>query len=81
MSDRDIGEAARHYREGDSLGTVGLAFNVDAATVRRELHRAGVAIRPRPGWSGSGRWVAGLVGLMIVFLTGQALAGTPIVYA
>jgi hypothetical protein len=51
MTDNDVGEAARQYRTGDSLVKVALAFNVDAATLRRELHRAGAAIRPRRGWS------------------------------
>ena len=45
MSAHDVGEAAHHCRNGDSLATVALTFNVDAATVRRELHRAGVTIR------------------------------------
>jgi hypothetical protein len=51
MSEDDIGEAARRYREGDSLAQAARGFDVDAATVRRELHRAGVAIRPRHGWA------------------------------
>jgi 5'-3' exonuclease len=51
MSEDDIGEAARRYRTGDSLAKVAFAFDVDAKTVRRELHRAGVAIRPRRGWT------------------------------
>lgn len=38
------------YRSGESLATVGRALHVDAATVRRELVRAGIAIRPRRGW-------------------------------
>ena len=50
MSAHDVSEATRHYRNGDSLATVALTFNVDAATVRRELHRAGVTIRCRRGW-------------------------------
>ena len=51
MSEHDVSEAARRYRAGDSLAKVALALDVDAETVRRELHRAGVAIRPRRGWT------------------------------
>jgi len=51
MTDDDVGEAALRYRAGDSLAKVALAFNVDAATIRRELHRSGVAIRLRRGWT------------------------------
>jgi DNA-binding transcriptional regulator LsrR (DeoR family) len=51
MTDDDVGDAARRYRAGDSLAEVASAFNVDAATVRRELHRAGIAIRLRRGWT------------------------------
>jgi hypothetical protein len=43
-------EAAPRYRSGDSLATIGITFNVNAATVRRELHRIGVEIRPPRGW-------------------------------
>jgi transposase-like protein len=50
MSDDDVSDAVPRYRSGDSLATVALTFNVDAATVRREFRRAGVTIRPRPGW-------------------------------
>jgi hypothetical protein len=50
MTDDDVGEAARRYRSGDSLGKIAPAFNVDAATIRRELHRIGATIRPRRGW-------------------------------
>ena len=51
MSENDVGAAARCHRGGDSLAKVALAFDVEAATVQRELIRAGVAIRPRPGWA------------------------------
>lgn len=51
FSNDDLDEAARRNRVGESLATVGIAFNVDAATLRRELHRAGVTIRPRRGWN------------------------------
>ena len=51
MSTLDVLAAARRYETGDSLATVAQTFNVDTATSRRELPRAGVAIRPRRGWS------------------------------
>lgn len=51
LTNEDVEEAVRRYGAGESLATVGIALNVDAATVRRELHRAGVTIRPRRGWS------------------------------
>ena len=50
MSDDDVRRAALRYRDGNSLAAIALTLNVDAATVRREFHRAGVTIRPRPGW-------------------------------
>ena len=49
LTPRDIAIGARLYESGDSLATVARALNVDATTVRRELVRAGVAIRPRRG--------------------------------
>jgi hypothetical protein len=51
MTDDDVSEAAGRYGNGDSLAKVALVFNVDAATLRRELHRSGVAIRLRRGWT------------------------------
>jgi len=51
MTDHDVDEAARRYGNGDSLAKVALAFNDDAATLLRELHRSGVAIRLRRGWT------------------------------
>jgi uncharacterized protein YhbP (UPF0306 family) len=51
LIDDDVNEAARRYRAGDSLAKVAYAFNVDQATIRRELHRIGVTIRLRRGWS------------------------------
>lgn len=49
MTADDVVEAARRYTAGDSLATVASAFGGDAATVRRELQRAGTAVRPRRG--------------------------------
>jgi hypothetical protein len=49
MTEHDISDAARRYRAGDSLATVGKTHDVHAATLRRQLVRAGVKIRPRRG--------------------------------
>ena len=49
MTDDDVAQTASRYRKGDSLAKIGAAMGLDPVTVRRELHRAGVAIRPRPG--------------------------------
>ena len=51
MSAFDVLEASHQYAAGDSLATVATFFGVNAATVRRELHRADVAIRRRRGWA------------------------------
>jgi hypothetical protein len=45
----DVTDASHRYRAGDSLATIGDVCGVDAETVRRELVRAGVAIRRRRG--------------------------------
>ena len=50
MNAHEIADARGRYESGDSLATVAAAYGVDAATVRRELHRADVAVRPRLGW-------------------------------
>ena len=46
----DIERAILRYQAGDSLATVGKALKVDPSTIQRALRRAGVAIRPRPGY-------------------------------
>jgi hypothetical protein len=51
MTDDDVNEAARRNRAGDSRATIASTFNDDATTIRHELHRIGVTIRPRRGWS------------------------------
>ena len=50
MNAHNIVDACGRYEAGDALATVAAAYGVDAATVRRELHRADVAMRPRRGW-------------------------------
>ncbi len=42
-------EAARRYRAGDSLATIGGHFNVHATTIRTCLLAQGMSLRPRPG--------------------------------
>lgn len=51
MTDALVAEAAAKYRDGHSLATVADQFNVDARTLGREFRKAGIAIRPRPGWA------------------------------
>ena len=38
------------YEAGQSTLTVGQRFGVSPATMARELKRAGLVLRPRPGW-------------------------------
>jgi hypothetical protein len=45
-----LAEAARRYGEGYSLADIGSRIGADAATIKMELRRAGVEIRPRRGW-------------------------------
>jgi hypothetical protein len=51
LTDADVEVAARQYLAGSSLATVAKQFEVDPSTTRKELIRAGVAIRPRNGWA------------------------------
>lgn len=39
------------YSAGESIATIGLDLGVSPTTVRKRLLDAGVALRPRPGWS------------------------------
>jgi hypothetical protein len=50
MTDASVAEAAVRYLDGHSLTAVTDEFDVDARTLGRELHRAGVVIRPRRSW-------------------------------
>ena len=50
MNAADILEASLRCEAGDSLETIATVYGVDATTVRRELRRADIAIRPRRGW-------------------------------
>jgi transposase-like protein len=45
-----VTEAAKCYAAGASLAAIGRELGVDAATVNKELRRAGVQIRPRRSW-------------------------------
>jgi transposase-like protein len=51
MTDALVAEAAARYRDGHSLAAVADQFNVDTRTLGREFRKAGIAIRPRPGWT------------------------------
>lgn len=39
------------YNAGESIATIGHDLGVSPTTVRKRLLDAGVALRPRPGWS------------------------------
>ena len=49
--DRTLKEAAEMYAAGLSLADVGEQFGIDAQTVANRFRRAGVAVRPRRGWT------------------------------
>ena len=49
LSDEQKRQAKQHYLAGQSCATIGRHFGVHAETVRRYLHTAGIALRPRPG--------------------------------
>jgi hypothetical protein len=49
MTEANLRDASRDYQAGDSLAKVAQRHGVHAETVRRELTRAGVRIRPRRG--------------------------------
>ncbi len=51
LTNAQVADAAAMYRDGHSLATVANEFNVDARTLGREFRKAGIAIRPRPGWA------------------------------
>jgi len=49
LTDKNVTKAAGCYEAGQSLEIVGKLFGVSAETMRKELRRAGVALRPRRG--------------------------------
>ena len=49
--DETLKEAAELYAAGASLARVADQFRVDAQTVANRFRRAGVAVRPRRGWT------------------------------
>ena len=51
MTDALVAEAAVEYLDGHSLATVANKFNVAIRTLRREFSKAGIATRPRQGWT------------------------------
>lgn len=51
LSPEQIAEAIAHYESGLSLKDVGGQMGASIDTVRSGLMRAGVQLRPRPGWN------------------------------
>ncbi len=51
MTDALVAEAAVEYLDGHSLAIVANKFNVAIRTLRREFTKAGIATRPRQGWT------------------------------
>ena len=51
MTDTLVAEAALMYIDGHSLKAVADDFKVDTRTLGREFRKAGIPIRPRPGWT------------------------------
>ncbi len=51
MTDTLVAEAAVEYLDGHSLAIVANKFNVAIRTLRREFSKAGIATRPRQGWT------------------------------
>jgi hypothetical protein len=51
MTDALVAEAAVEYLDGRSLAIVANKFNVAIRTLRREFTKAGIATRPRQGWT------------------------------
>ena len=49
LNDEQKRQAEQHYLAGQSCATIGRHFGVHAETVRRYLHTAGIALRPKPG--------------------------------
>jgi hypothetical protein len=45
-----VGEVVGCYQSGASLAKIGAQLCVDPGTVAMALRRAGVSLRPRPGW-------------------------------
>ena len=44
-------EAIRDYNNGNSIISIATKLGVAGDTVRKALNRAGVKLRPRPGWT------------------------------
>ena len=51
MTDETVTRAAARYGEGVSLAIAAAELGVHTRTLAREFRRAGVAIRPRRGWT------------------------------
>ena len=51
LSTASVALAARRYSNGLSLASVAKEFGINAATLTREFHAAGIPIKPRRGWA------------------------------
>jgi hypothetical protein len=50
LDDDGVRQAAALYEAGNSLAAVGKVFGLGAETIRQAFMRAGIRLRPRPGW-------------------------------
>ena len=50
LADEQIQEAIMLYTDGWSLARIAEHFGVHPESIRYRLQRAGVVLRPRPGW-------------------------------
>jgi hypothetical protein len=50
VTDKQVAEAAELYRAGWSLSQLGERYGVYTQSMGYRLKRAGVTLRPRPGW-------------------------------
>ena len=46
-----LDESIRLYRDGWSLAQIGSHFGVYPQSIRYHLKKAGIELRPRPGWT------------------------------
>ena len=51
LTDQLVQEAGHLYETGLSLKNVAVRFDVNETTIRNELTRAGIQVRPRRGWN------------------------------
>ncbi len=51
LTNDDVANATRSYKQGISLKVVGAMFGVNAETLRREFQKANLPVRQRNGWT------------------------------